>query len=289
MGMNERAAVMGEEKQREFRFTRKDFDFLRQISNQRTGIVVSDEKFDMFYSRLSRRVRALGLRDFAAYCEFVRADSSGKEVLELVNAITTNLTAFFRERHHFDYLSRQVIPALRREHSQRRLRIWSAGCSTGEEPYSLAITLREAASQLNGWDYRITATDIDSNVLATAVRGVYAQERVKGIEQARLKRWFYRGRGTNQGLVRVKPTLRDLIQFGQLNLMEEWQMEEPQDVIFCRNVIIYFDKPTKTQLVEKYAQNLKLGGYLFIGHSESLYKISKRFELIGNTIYRRVA
>ncbi|QFY89086.1 protein-glutamate O-methyltransferase CheR [Magnetovirga frankeli] len=281
---------MVEEKQREFRFTRKNFNFLRKISNQRTGIVVSDDKFDMFYSRLSRRVRALGLSDFSAYCAYVRDDPSGKEVLELVNAITTNLTAFFRERHHFDYLSRTVIPQIRQGNAaQRRLRIWSAGCSTGEEPYSLAITLREAASQLSGWDYRINATDIDSNVLATAARGVYPLERTKGIEHARLKRWFFRGHGANQGLVRVKPSLRELIDFGQLNLMEDWQMEGPLDVIFCRNVIIYFDKETKARLVDRYAQNLKLGGYLFIGHSESLYKVSERFESIGNTIYRRVA
>lgn len=281
---------MAEEKQREFRFTRKDFDFLRAISNQRTGIVVSDDKYDMFYSRLSRRVRALGLRDFAAYCAYVREDASGNEVLELVNAITTNLTAFFRENHHFDYLSRTVIPEIKqRNAASRHLHIWSAGCSTGEEPYSLAITLREAAAQLSGWNCQITATDIDSNVLATAARGVYAQERVKGIQQARLKRWFFKGRGSNQGLVRVKPVLQEVIQFAQLNLMDEWQMEEPLDVIFCRNVIIYFDKETKTRLVEKYANNLKLGGYLFIGHSESLFKISNRFELIGNTIYRKVA
>ncbi len=281
---------MGEEKQREFRFTRKDFDFLRKISNQRTGIVVTDDKFDMFYSRLSRRVRSLGLHDFAAYCAFVREDASGNEVLELVNAITTNLTAFFRERHHFDYLTREIIPQIKQSNaSQRRFRIWSAGCSTGEEPYSLAMTLQESAAQLRGWDYRISATDIDSNVLSTAARGVYAQDRVKDLERARLKRWFFRGRGSKQGLVRVKPALQALIDFGQLNLMDDWRMEEPLDVIFCRNVIIYFDQETKKRLVERYARNLKIGGHLFVGHSESLYKVSERFELIGNTIYRRVA
>jgi chemotaxis protein methyltransferase CheR len=278
------------DKQREFRFTRKDFDFLRQIANQRTGIVVSDDKFDMFYSRLSRRLRTLGLADFSAYCERIRRDASGAEVLELVNSITTNLTAFFRENHHFDYLTNTIIPEIRqRNASSRSLRIWSAGCSTGEEPYSLAITLREAASQLHGWDCRILATDIDSNVLATASRGIYPRDRTKGIEHARLKRWFFKGSGNNQGMVRMKPVLQQLIQFGQLNLMDDWRMEEPQDVIFCRNVIIYFDKQTKSRLVERYAQNLKPGGHLIIGHSESLYKVSDRFELIGNTIYRKTA
>ncbi|MBF0257062.1 MAG: protein-glutamate O-methyltransferase [Gammaproteobacteria bacterium] len=281
---------MVEEKQREFRFTRKDFDFLRTISNQRTGIVVTDDKYDMFYSRLSRRVRSLGLRDFAAYCDYVRNDASGTEVLELVNAITTNLTAFFRENHHFDYLVQKVIPQIKKTNaSSRSLKIWSAGCSTGEEPYSLAISLREAGSALTGWQHGILATDIDSNVLATAARGVYAQDRVKGMSPARLKRWFLRGKGENAGLVRVKPTLQELIQFGQLNLMDEWQMDEPLDVIFCRNVIIYFDKETKIRLIEKFARNLKTGGHLFVGHSESLNQISQRFELIGNTVYRKVA
>jgi chemotaxis protein methyltransferase CheR len=277
------------EKQREFPYTRSDFNFLRRLANERTGIVVGEDKFDMFYARLSRRLRKLGLENFRDYCELVRKDASGEEVLELVNAITTNLTAFFRENHHFEYLSGKAIPELKQRYGAgRKLRIWSSGCSTGEEPYSLAITLREAAAQLSGWDYRILATDIDSNVLRTAATGVYSLDRLKGMSPARLKRWFQRGTGSKEGLARVKPPLRELIQFGQLNLMEEWQMEEPLDIIFCRNVTIYFDKETKTRLIEKCARNLKDGGFLFIGHSESLYKISDRFELIGNTIYRKV-
>lgn len=276
------------EKQREFKFTQKDFNFLKQVANERTGIVVTDDKFDMFYSRLSRRVRALGLRDFAEYCDLVRNDRSGEEVLELVNSITTNLTAFFRENHHFEFLTKTIIPEFKqRNAASRTLRIWSSGCSTGEEPYSLAITLREATAQLSGWDCRIMATDIDSNVLATAARGVYNMERTKGIQPARLKKWFLKGTGNNAGMVRMKPTLKELIQFGQLNLMDDWHLEELQDVIFCRNVIIYFDKESKTRLIERYAQNLKPGGYLIIGHSESLYRVSERFELLGNTIYRK--
>ncbi len=271
---------------REFAFTRKDFDFLSKTINERTGIVVSEDKFNMFYSRLSRRVRALKLSSFKEYCEVVKKDREGQETNELINAITTNLTAFFRENHHFEYLSRTVIPELQAKNRDRKIKIWSAGCSTGEEPYSLAITLKESGLSPQ-WDVDLQATDLDSNVVGTASRGIYSMSRVEGMSKQRLKSWFYRGKGSQQGMVKVKPALNQMIRFGQLNLMDDWRVE-PQDVIFCRNVIIYFNKETKTRLVEKYADSLKPGGYLFIGHSESLYKITDRFELIGNTIYRKV-
>ena len=271
---------------REFSFTRKDFDFLSKTINERTGIVVSEDKFNMFYSRLSRRVRALKLGSFREYCDVVQNDRDGNETNELINAITTNLTAFFRENHHFEYLSKTVIPELQAKNSDRKIKIWSAGCSTGEEPYSLAITLKESSLSPQ-WDLQLQATDLDSNVLETASRGIYAMSRVEGMSQQRLKRWFYRGKGSQQGMVKVKPELNRIISFAQLNLMDNWRVE-PQDIIFCRNVIIYFNKETKARLVEKYANSLKPGGYLFIGHSESLYKITDRFELIGNTIYRKV-
>jgi len=275
-----------QQKAREFPFTQRDFDYLRKLSNERTGIVVSDDKYDMFYSRLSRRVRKLGLRNFSEYCDLIRNEERDEEVLELVNAITTNLTAFFRENHHFDYLASSVLPDLMlRNASSRKIRIWSAGCSTGEEPYSLAIMLRETLPA--GWDARILATDIDSNVLQQAASAVYPEERIKGLPKQRLKRWFLRGKGKHAGRVRLKPEVRQLIDFDQLNLMQRWALDEPMDVIFCRNVIIYFDKPTKRRLVERYADAMKSDGHLFIGHSESLFKLTDRFELIGNTIYRR--
>lgn len=274
---------------REFKFTKKDFDFLRKISNARTGIVVTDDKFDMFYARLSRRVRALGFSNFSQYCDFVSSDRAGDEVLELINAVTTNLTAFFRENHHFEFLSKTVLPKLLKENrDEKKIRIWSAGCSTGEEPYSLAITLKENLPANLRWDIEILATDIDSNVLAKASKGVYTEDRVKDMHKKILHRWFMRGKGSNAGSVRVKPEVRSLINFGQLNLMESWNAGDIKDVIFCRNVIIYFDRESKTRLVNRYADNLKDGGYLFIGHSESLYKITDRFELIGNTIYQKV-
>lgn len=277
------------ERNREFEFTQRDFDFLRKMSNERTGIVVSDDKYDMFYSRLSRRVRALGLSKFSEYCDYLKTDKDGDETLEFTNSITTNLTAFFRENHHFEYLKNTVVPELVGKNSaERKIRIWSSGCSTGEEPYSIAMTLHDAMSSIGGWDYQIMATDIDSNVLTTASNGVYQMDRVNGIDKKLLKRWFQQGKGSKAEKVRVKKGLREIITFKQINLMSDWRLRQPRDVIFCRNVIIYFDKPTKTRLVERYADNLKIGGYLFIGHSESLFNITNRFELIGNTIYRKI-
>jgi chemotaxis protein methyltransferase CheR len=164
---------------REFAFTRQDFDFLRRLASERTGIVVSDDKFSMFYSRLSRRLRALGLGDFKAYCELLRGPHGGDETVELINAITTNLTAFFRENHHFKFLAATVVPELlTRNAAERRVQVWSAGCSTGEEPYSIAMTLAESLPPQPAWDVQVHATDIDSQVLAKAASGIYPLERV---------------------------------------------------------------------------------------------------------------
>ncbi len=273
---------------REYLFTRKDFNFLRKIANDHSGIVISEDKFNMLYSRLSRRVRTLGLRSFGEYCDYIRNRGTNEEILELVNAITTNMTAFFRENHHFEYLSKEVVPELlRRNSGSRKVRIWSAGCSTGEEPYSISIVLQESLSGAIGWDTRIFASDVDSNALMHASRGIYSEEQVSGIDESRLRRWFLKGKGEQEGMVRLKPGVRDLVGFGQLNLMKNWKMPEPMDVIFCRNVIIYFSKPAKITLVERFANTLKEGGYLFMGHSETLFRLTDRFETVGNTIYRK--
>ena len=273
---------------REYEFTRRDFDFLRRLSNERTGIVVTDDKFDMFYSRLARRVRTLGLPSFAAYCDYVDAPGNDDEVNELVNALTTNLTSFFRENHHFEYLASHVLPELvQRNRASRKLRIWSAGCSTGEEPYSLSIVLDEQQGLLRGWDQQILASDIDSNVLAQAQAGIYPVNRVEGIAKQRLKQYFQKGRGGQQGRARVRDRLRQVIRYRKINLMEPLDVEQ-QDVIFCRNVIIYFDRDTKIRLLEKFANALADDGFLFVGHSESLHQVTERFRLIGNTVYRKV-
>ncbi|MGZ4959871.1 MAG: CheR family methyltransferase, partial [Methylomonas sp.] len=196
-------------------------------------------------------------------------------------------TSFFREMHHFEYLGNTLIPELlKRNHAVKQIKVWSAGCSTGEEPYSLAMTLMEGVPE--NWDIRILATDLDTNVLTTASEGIYGLDRLSGINEQRLKRWFQKGVGSRSHKVRVKPELRQLVHFRRLNLMQDWPMKGYFDFIFCRNVLIYFDRETKARLAQRYAGLLKEGSYLFIGHSESLYQLNSGFEPIGNTIYKKV-
>lgn len=273
------------EKPREFRFTVDDFNFLRKLSNQHSGIQVPDERFDMFYSRLSKRVRKLGLNDFKEYCQYLK-DYPEHEFTEFINSITTNLTAFFREMHHFDYLRDVVIPeVLKRNKNTKQIRVWSAGCSTGEEPYTLAMTLLDNVP--SDWDIKILATDLDTNVLQTAMDGVYTEERVTDLSEQVLKRWFMRGTGAQGGLVRVRPQLQKIIQFKKLNLMQDWPMKCQFDFIFCRNVLIYFDRDTKALLASKYAKMLASRSWLFIGHSESLNQLSNEFDLVATTTYKK--
>jgi chemotaxis protein methyltransferase CheR len=272
---------------REFEYTDADIAFLRALITEHTGIVVSDNKRDMIYSRLARRLRSLGMTRFADYCRYLRTHEQ-EELTNLINAVTTNLTAFFREPHHFEHLGHVVVPQLLHENaSTRRIRVWSAGCSTGEEPYSIAMVLEEQIPPWLDWDVKILATDLDTNVLETARKGVYSLDRIQGLSEARLKRFFHRGKGSNQGLVRLDDELRAMITFKQLNLLKDWPMKGPFDVIFCRNVLIYFDKPTQARLAERFADILAPRGYLYIGHSETLKGMTDRFEVAGNTIYRR--
>lgn len=271
---------------RDFAFTDKDFRCIQQLVSEHTGIALSDAKQDMVYSRLSRRVRALKLDNFRSYCQLISKEKNDQELIEFVNSITTNLTSFFRENHHFEFLRNELLPQLLRDkQDSRRLRIWSAGCSSGEEPYSLAMVARESVPA--DWDLRILATDLDSNVLARAASGIYDAERVEGLPRERLKRWFRKGVGNNAGKVRLVPELQSLISFKQLNLMKAWPVNGPLDIIFCRNVVIYFDKPTQRILFDRYADLLHENGHLFVGHSESLFKVSERFKLLGKTIYQR--
>jgi chemotaxis protein methyltransferase CheR len=272
--------------QRDLVFTDADFNFIRQLVATQTGISLSEQKRELVYGRLAKRLRSLELQSFAQYCAYV--EKNEQELHELVNAITTNLTSFFREPYHFDYLRETVLPGLLRSNAaSRRIRIWSAGCSTGEEPYSIAMTVRDAIPASHGWDVKILATDIDSNVLAKAQQGVYSEERSSGIPEHYMRRSFRRGHGDNAGMLRVNDEVRSLITFRQLNLMHEWPMKGPFDVIFCRNVVIYFEKSTQRLLFNRYADLLADGGHLFIGHSETLFKVCDRFTLIGRTIYRK--
>jgi chemotaxis protein methyltransferase CheR len=265
---------------KEFAFTRKEFDCLREIVNRKAGIFISDEKFNMFYSRLSRRIRELGLADFRQYCELVK-NEQGDEIEALINSITTNLTSFYRERHHFEYLQDHILP------HRNKIRIWSAGCSSGEEPYTIAMTLHNAGWGNPAYQYDLLATDIDTNILSRAAKGIYQQENADGLSDNDLKQYFLKGKGKNKNLIRTKPSLQRNIRFSQLNLIESWQHAEPHDVIFCRNVLIYFDQPTKQLIVNKFIDALSPGGYLIVGHSESIKKLTDRIEFVGTTIYQK--
>jgi chemotaxis protein methyltransferase CheR len=274
---------------REFQFRDEDFNALRTLVRQQTGISLSEAKRELVYGRLARRLRALGLQSFSAYRDLLASDPDGPEMVEFTNAITTNLTSFFRESHHFEFLRDQVLlPMLKRGPGQR-LRIWSAGCSTGEEPYSIAMTVRETVPENVRTDIRILATDLDSEVLSRGRNGLYGEDRVKGLSAERMSRFFREQRDGSVSKYRVVPDLSELITFNQLNLMTPLPMKGPLDVIFCRNVVIYFDKDTQRELFRKYAQLQRPGDILFLGHSESMFKVSDDYTLVGRTIYRRNA
>lgn len=270
------------EADREFELSDATFARIRSVLKQRSGIDMGDAKRMLVYGRLARRLRELSLSSFDEYLELVE-QPEGEEARRFLNALTTNVTEFFRESHHFDTLKQNVVPeALRR--NGRRLRVWSAGCSTGEEPYSIAVALREAGA-VDGWDTRILATDIDSDVLARAAQGVYPLERVEKLAPAR-RHWFERGVGKNAPFARAKEELRRLVRFNTLNLLEPWPVKGPFDAIFCRNVVIYFDGPTRERLVRRFAGLLVPGGYLFMGHSEALTTANcDALEPSGRTTY----
>ena len=273
--------------QREYKFTPKDFNTLRKIANEHTGIVVPDDKFDMYYARISKRIRHLGLRDFKEYCEYLQ-NNPDTEFKPFINSITTNLTSFFRENHHFEFLKNEAVPKLLSHNAgTKSIRVWSAGCSTGEEPYSIAISLLEAMENQQDWSIKILATDVDSDVLSTAKQGIYSQDRVNGLPASVKRRWFMKGRGERSGTVRVSPELQQIISFKQLNLMQDWPIKKQFDIIFCRNVVIYFDRNTKIRLLDRFADYLFNDGFLIMGHSESLQTLSKRFDVMGKTVYRK--
>lgn len=269
---------------REFQLSEQEFRFLAQLVHGKTGIVLAAHKRDMVYGRLTRRLRALNLDNFAAYCALLQSEQAEREIPHLVNAITTNLTGFFREPHHFEHLHR-VLTERAKAGGPKRLRLWSSACSSGMEPYSMVMTLLHAVPSLEQWDARILATDIDSNMLDVGIKGEYPVSAM-GATPAPYRR--YTETSSSQTL-RMTAEARRLIVFKQLNLLENWPMKGPFDVIFCRNVVIYFDKPTKQRLFARMAELLQPGGWLYIGHSESLNGISDRFEPLGRTVYRRVS
>lgn len=274
------------------RLSDQDFAYLCQFVYQSTGIVLNENKREMVYRRLTRIVRERKLGSFTDYCQLLRTQPE-QEKDYFINAVTTNLTSFFREQHHFDYLAEQELPRLMTEKKvqaggKKRLRIWSSASSTGEEAYSIAITVMESMQQhLSGWDAKILATDIDSNVLAKGKSGIYEYHRIENISDPLKHKYFHRGVGINKNNIRVDQKLADLITFKQLNLLHEWPMKGQFDVIFCRNVIIYFDKPTQQELFARYFDVLTPGGLLMLGHSESLGAYQQHFDTIGRTMFRK--
>ncbi|CAG2143470.1 Chemotaxis protein methyltransferase [compost metagenome] len=262
---------------RDFLLTEHDFEKVRALIHKRAGISLGSHKREMVYSRLARRLRSLGLADFGSYLALLESDDRSQEWEFFTNALTTNLTSFFREAHHFPLLA---------EHAKkvgRPYSVWCAAASTGEEPYSIAITLAEALGDRAG---TVLATDIDTQVLAKARAGVYTAEQVGRLSQERLKRFFLKGTGARSGSVKVKPDLASTITFEPLNLLApEWGLREKFDAIFCRNVMIYFDKPTQGRILERFAPLLKPNGLLFAGHSENFSYVTRAFQLRGQTVY----
>lgn len=272
---------------REFQLSDADFNRIRDLVSQKVGIVLADHKKQMIYSRLVRRLREHKLDSFTKYIDFLTGPGGDEEIVDFVNAVTTNLTSFFREPHHFEYLSENVFKPLSGS-ADKRLRVWSAGCSSGMEPYTIAMVLQESLTGLAGWDAKILATDIDTNMLNTGSNGIYVEEATKKIP-ANYHKHFSPAQPNQYGEPQVEMSkhLKSLTSFKQLNLLEDWPMKGPFDVIFCRNVVIYFDKPTQKIIFNKYADLLKPGGHLFIGHSENLFNVCDRFESLGKTIYRK--
>jgi chemotaxis protein methyltransferase CheR len=267
---------------REFVWTNSDFEHVQKLIYQRAGISLHDGKHAMVYSRLSRRLRETGHQSFKDYLRWLES-TDGPEWQEFVNALTTNLTSFFREGHHFQILG----DYLKSDKFSGGCKIWCSAASTGEEPYSIAMTAVEALGSTK--NFSLAASDIDSKVLHAAAQGVYRADALKGIDQGRLQRFFLKGKGGNAGMARVKPELREKIDFLIVNLIKnDWPFRDPFDVVFCRNVMIYFDAATQRQVLERIHKVMKPGGLLFVGHAENFSDSRDLFALKGKTVYERV-
>jgi chemotaxis protein methyltransferase CheR len=267
----------------------REFQRFRALVAQQTGIALSETKRQLVCSRLGKRLRHYGYETFSEYYEhLMEADPDGEELVRMINAITTNKTEFFREAHHFGYLRSQILPRLAAQaETRRRLRVWSAGCSSGEEPYSIALTVLDALPGAKSWDVRILASDIDTDMLAQAEEGIYPEDRLQPVPRELLDRYFARGRGQHEGLMRVRREAREMLTFRRINLRDEtWPIRTSFDCIFCRNVIIYFDRALQQRLVARLVRCLNPGGYLFLGHSESLLGMQAGLRYLGQTVYQ---
>jgi len=270
----------GEGRDREFVFTEKDFERVCHLIYEHAGIALKPSKQDMVYSRLARRLRANGIDNFRDYLVLLESDDK-IEWQAFVNSLTTNLTSFFREPHHFPLLAELAL----RQKGRHPLSLWCSAASTGEEPYSMAMTMVDAFGSFTA-PVSIVATDVDTNVLAKAEEGVYPVERIEKLAPDVVKRFFLKGTGAQSGFVRVRPELRAMITFRQLNLLgNDWPIRGPLDAIFCRNVMIYFDKETQLKILQRFAPLLQPGGLLFAGHSENFHNAVHLFRLRGKTVY----
>jgi chemotaxis protein methyltransferase CheR len=267
----------------------KEFALFSQLVYDKAGINLHDGKKELVRSRLSRRLRAKNIQRFKDYYKYLMADESGEELVNMLDAISTNLTSFFREPKHFTFLEDTALPSILKRINPRteRLSIWSAGCSSGEEPYTLAICLHEFMKEETSFDFKILATDISTKVLSSAANGVYMGQQIRNIPAPVLRKYFQRGQGKWADHYRLKPYIRNEIEFKRLNLMEPFPFTKKFHIIFCRNVMIYFDKMVQNTLVNKYYDALIDGGYLFIGHSESLMGTQHQFQYVKPTIYQK--
>jgi len=275
-------AENGSNRNKEFEFTAHDFDRVRALIYSQAGISLASTKQEMVYSRIARRLRAVGMTSFQTYLDTLESGGFDDEWEAFVNALTTNLTSFFREEHHFPILHEFM------KGRKGPVEVWCSASSTGEEPYSIAITLCEAFGTLTP-PAKIVATDIDTNVLAVAEAGIYSADKLGKMSPERMRRFFQRGKGENSGMVRARPELRDMITFRPLNLLaDNWHVRGGFDVIFCRNVMIYFDKPTQGKILSRFVNLMKPDGLLFAGHSENFQYISNALKLRGKTVYQLV-
>jgi len=269
--------------------TDAEFEKISRLVYDQCGINLNDGKKELVKARLGKRIRSGQFRSFRDYYQHVLDDPSGQELVYLLNSISTNFTFFFREQKHFDYLRSELLPELmkKKPNGGRRLRLWSAGCSSGEETYSMAMTLLEAIDNPSGWEVSILGTDISTKVLKVAQEGIFHKERVLSLPAGFVKKYFLKGDRNWQDYVKIKDRVKQLVQFKRLNLMEPFHFKEPFDSIFCRNVMIYFDKKTRTDLVNRFYDCLDNGGALLIGNSESLTGIRHRFNYVRPAVYRK--
>lgn len=271
----------------EFGFDRSDFAFIATTLHEDAGIHLPASKANLVYSRLAKRLRVLGLESFRDYCALVGSEEGADERAQMVAALTTNVTRFFREPHHFEHLRRKLVePAAADIRAGRRLRIWSAGCSSGQEPYSIALTLLQVIPDARAYDLRVLATDINPIVLETARRATYPAEEVVSVPPELRRSWM---ESAGSGAMRLDEAPRGLVSFRPLNLIGAWPMKGPFDAVFCRNVVIYFDEKTQMRLLNRFATLLRPGGYLYLGHSERMVGPAEAlFRLDGTTTYRKI-